>query len=447
MKRAEFAILPVYLFMCLLLGGSSQGVWANAFLQLLAAAILAWAWLARDPQPLRPAAGWLLLILGAAALLFAIQLIPLPPSLWGLMPGRDFVARGFDLLGMPRPWMPISLSPDDTIAAALTLLPPLALLIGMLRTRSWTGQWMFLALLAGTAVSIVLGVLQVKAGDGWYFYKVTNLGLAVGTFANANHFASLLLIAVPTLGALAVSRGHAVRDARRRSIGLTLSAVAAAILLIGILLTRSAAFLLIGPSVLAATAMMAMRLSTTRVRQGFLGIAGLVALAGAVLVFAGDRMPGWGVNASVETRQHYWATSLEAADDQIWTGWGFGTFQQAYRRFEDPGKVDRFYVNHAHNDYAEIAVEGGVPALLLVGIFLLWWFGRARHAWTLPAATVEQKAAAIASAAILLHSLFDFPLRTAAISGAFAVSLALLAGARGAVKPLADEDRPRHATL
>jgi hypothetical protein len=94
-------------------------------------------------------------------------------------------------------------------------------------------------------------------------------------------------------------------------------------------------------------------------------------------------------------------------------------------------------------------VEGGLPALLLVVLFLFWWSGRARDAWMAPSSTIEQKAAAVASAVILVHSAFDFPLRTAAIAGILAVCLALLSGARGTVKKSGSgEDRAvRHAIL
>ena len=61
MTRVKEAILPAYLFLCLLIGGSAQGIWANALLQLLAIAILAWSAVTSDPQPMtrtrqRPAA-------------------------------------------------------------------------------------------------------------------------------------------------------------------------------------------------------------------------------------------------------------------------------------------------------------------------------------------------------------------------------------------------------
>jgi len=366
--------------------------------------------------------------------------------MWTALPGRDFLVRGYALLGMPQPWMPLSLSPYDTLASALTLLPPLALLLAMLRLRSWRAEQMFLGLLAGTGVSILLGILQVRSGVGWYFYDITNRGVAVGAFANANHFATLLLIAIPVFCAVAVDRWREWEGVESRPLAVVVSAVGLAFLLAGILMCRSAAFLLLGPPVVAATVLMAFRLKPKRMGQGLVAVALLVVLAGSALVFAGDRIPGWGTSASVETRKQYWATSVDAAQGQALTGWGFGAFQQAYRRYEDASAVDRFYVNHAHNDYAEIAVEGGIPALLLVLVFLGWWVAQSWSAWKSPGTMLAQKAASIASAAMLMHSFFDFPLRTAAISACLAVCLALLAGARGATK-LREEYRPRHATL
>jgi uncharacterized iron-regulated membrane protein len=82
-------------------------------------------------------------------------------------------------------------------------------------------------------------------------------------------------------------------------------------------------------------------------------------------------------------------------------------------------------------------------------LFLIWWGARSREAWLSPGAGVEQKAASIASAAILMHSAIDFPLRTAAIAAILAMCLAILSGARGTLKSADDKkSRPaRHATL
>jgi O-antigen ligase len=194
--------------------------------------------------------------------------------------------------------------------------------------------------------------------------------------------------------------------------------------------------------------LLALRLSPLRKRQGLVLAIGLLAAAGAAVAIAGRSLPSWGTGASIESRQEYWSTSLPALQDQWLTGSGFGTFAQTYRRYEDPQVTDRWFTNHAHNDYLELAVEGGVAAMLVLLAFLFWWTGRARDSWSGEAATIEQKAAVVASAAILLHSLFDYPLRTAGIAAVFAVCLALLAGARGTRPRVAPgSEQVRHATL
>lgn len=85
------------------------------------------------------------------------------------------------------------------------------------------------------------------------------------------------------------------------------------------------------------------------------------------------------------------------------------------------------YSTHAHNDYAEIALELGLPGALLLLLFLLWWGKAAVESWRSPEAQPYVRAAVVASGAILAHSMVDFPLRTAAIGSLFAMCLAFLA--------------------
>ena len=113
------------------------------------------------------------------------------------------------------------------------------------------------------------------------------------------------------------------------------------------------------------------------------------------------------------------------------------------------GDDRRTYVNHAHNDYLELALEGGMPAILLMIAFLAWWSLRAFAIWRSPNAAELGRAACIASAAILLHSLVDYPLRTAAIATIFAMALALMADPprRRQQVRLAELRPTRHLTL
>jgi O-antigen ligase len=87
-------------------------------------------------------------------------------------------------------------------------------------------------------------------------------------------------------------------------------------------------------------------------------------------------------------------------------------------------------MNHVHGDYIELALETGLPGIVLILLFLLWWGRRTVAIWRAVEPDHFARAATIASAAILAHSLVDYPLRTAAISAVFALCCALMAEAR-----------------
>src|SRR5256885_2107247 len=241
--RAREAVAPAYLFPCLIAGGSVQGIWANMVLQLLAIAILAWAALATSRDPLVRPARQLLIIVSAGFVLIALQLIPLPSAIWPSLGGRSALASGFRVLGLATPAFPLSLSPYDTLRALLALLPPLAMLCAMVRLKAYRPSWLAIALLAGTFPGILPGALQVAGGNPetwpWYLFEETNPGFATGFFANANHMATLLVIALPFLAALPASAGRA--NVQGPSAPVALVAGAALVIIVGVGLNRSLA--------------------------------------------------------------------------------------------------------------------------------------------------------------------------------------------------------------
>jgi O-antigen ligase len=129
---------------------------------------------------------------------------------------------------------------------------------------------------------------------------------------------------------------------------------------------------------------------------------------------------------SVTSRQEMLATTTRAIRDFMPWGSGLGSFRSVYHLYESREQLSTTYVNHAHDDYAELTLELGVPGVLLIVAFLIWWGRAAWRAWRGADAAIYARAASIATAAILIHSLVDFPLRTAAISAAFAMALGLL---------------------
>ena len=450
MSWVRQAVGPAYLFACIVMGGSAQGIFTNLALQLIGIAILAWAFLTRTPlKDSRPARqlGWLA---AAAVALVLIQLIPLPPAIWTLLPGRDVVVEGFRLLGQPLPWLSLSLAPAETIATAMAMLPPLAMLALILRLGAYRDSWLLIALLCATFISVALGVMQIQSGGtGPYLYRQANLGTASGLFANANHMATLLLVSIPFLVALGTRRWRQQSGTNDRLLTATLAGGAAVIVLLGIGINQSFALLIIGAPVVGAAALQLIppgrvRLGRLAAMLGLLFVAGTAVLA--VMVSAGMSASN---QTSMTIRADIWAHTSEAIRDSGLAGSGIGTFTAIYPRYEDPATIERTYVNHAHNDYLELALEGGIPAIALMILFAIWWGARAFTIWRSANAAELGRAACIASAAILLHSLVDYPLRTAAIATIFAMALALMADpARRRHQVRLAELRPtRHLTL
>ena len=127
-KTGRFTILAYGAFLCrvALTGGSSRFDAASQPLARLAAIALIAALIVhqdgRDRRACRPG----LWFLAAVAGLIAVQLIPLPPAIWTLLPGREQYLAAAVAAGEHQPWRPINLTPDRGWNSLFALLPPAA---------------------------------------------------------------------------------------------------------------------------------------------------------------------------------------------------------------------------------------------------------------------------------------------------------------------------------
>ena len=443
------SVAPAYLLACLILGGSAQGIWQNTLLQLAGLGIIAWA-AATGDEPLPKSAQALMLILIAAFVIVVLQLIPLPASLWahGL---RMRIAEGYSLLGRPVPSLPLSLTPYASLSTLLAIIPPLAVFCAILRLGAFRASWLAAALLAGAVAGITLGALQVVApgaASPWYLYHETNRGVAVGFFANANHMADLLVCGLPFIAALAA--GGRSRNIQRYSALLIILAGAALLLVVGIALNGSlAGYTLAVPAIAASILIVAPAQRSVRLPVAIIaGLALVAAVAAMASTSIGSSRIGQEASGSVESRQEILKTTGRAIRDTMPFGSGLGSFVKVYPLYESADHVTPEYVVHAHNDYAELALELGLAGVLLIGVFLAWWTAAARAGWRTGGGGPYARAASITSAVILVHSVVDFPLRTAAISATFAMCLALLINRRPAQRQDPADLRPaRHLVV
>src|SRR6185503_6251133 len=104
-------------------------------------------------------------------------------------------------------------------------------------------QGLAVALVLGTFAGIGLGALQVASSSAelspWYLYEDTNVGKAVGFFANADHMADLLVLTIPFLAAIVASARNA--DRQRYSAILAIAAGLGIVILVGLALNGSLA--------------------------------------------------------------------------------------------------------------------------------------------------------------------------------------------------------------
>jgi O-antigen ligase len=453
-SRAREAAGPLYLFLCLVLGGSAQSIWGNMALQLLGLGMLGWAASAPSAQAIAPPARHLLVLAMLGIGIVAVQAVPLPPGLWTRLGGRQEVTAGYRILGAGIPWLPISLTPYLSLDTLLRLIPPLALFCAIVRLKAYRPSWLTAALITGAMAGVILGALQLAQGGGdfsassWYFYRESSFGFATGFFANANHMANLLVCTLPFLAALLVlARGP---DRQRGSVVIIVVGAAALLIIAGIILNHSLAAYLLTLPVLGVSALMLVP-KTSALRGWTLLAAALLLLAGvgATWTDAFRNSPLGSDSASaVESRQEMLVTTGRALRDFMPAGSGLGSFRSVYQLYEDPAQVTNTYVVHAHNDYAELALELGLPGILVIVGFLIWWARAAWSAWRHAESGLYPRAASIASAAILVHSLVDFPLRTAAIGAVFAMCLALLVERGSAVtRTKSDLWRTRHVVF
>lgn len=449
---ARKLLVPGYLLACLLLGGSTQSIWFNALLQLAAIGIIAWAAMSGAREPLPPIGRALGSLLAAGALLVLVTLVPLPPMLWSALPGHGWLRQGLAILGLAPGWQSISLSPYDSISALLPLLPPLAILAAMFLLRAYSREGIALALIVGAALSLALGVLQVRspvdAQSQFYLQPEVNPGVPSGFFANPNHLATLLLIVLPFVAALFGSR-ETQRGRQQEQGRLLLGAAALALVIGGLIFNRSLAGLgLLVPVGLASALMLAGRRtkwSPLTISAAAVGVVLAVFVLGSQ--FTGAEMRG-DAASSVSTRRDFLDTSLAVAGTYAPLGSGLGTFAKVYRVKENPHAIDMSaYVNHAHDDYVELLVELGIPGALLILLFLVWWGRAVLHMLRSPASDLYARAGAIGSAAVLLHSFVDYPLRNSAISTSFAACIALIVLGRKNARGETDLRPTRHVEI
>ncbi len=375
-----------------LLGGSSRpDPLQNAVLRPIAALLLIPAFYhlrAADFAQARAVLG----LAGVMLVWMIVQLVPLPPSLWQALPGRDIVAGLDRLAGLEGVWRPISLAPFRGLNALLAMIVPVTALLLMLSARLQT-QAILLAVTALGAVNAAFGILQVVGGlrSPFYLFALTNRGAPAGIFANENHaavFAAIVLLVIarlagggrsgglPTWARLALAPLYVLIllavliSGSRAGLGATAIAVVAGGLMMWTDLRAR------GPaSSVSARASQGPRRGRLALVAGGGVAACLVAAAFILLGRAPAAADLLASSATIDDLRWSLLPVLGTMMHDHWlAGTGFGAFDTVYRIYEPTALLLPLYVNQAHNDWAQLVIEGGLPAIACA-LGLIAWVG------------------------------------------------------------------------
>ena len=380
-----FLALVGLLCAALVLGGSSRADLPTLMvLRPLAALVLGYALWGLRGADVR-AHPWLLAGAAAMIALPLVQLVPLPPSIWRALPGRELIAQVDAIAGVGDVWRPISLVPSATWNAFFSLLVPLAVLILGLRLNRAGRARLVPALLIAGFCSALLGVLQILGprGGPLYFYSITHDDSAVGLFANRNHHAAVLACMFPALALFATTRTETRLDGPWKP----WLALAGAVLLVPLILVTGsraglvsgvlgivlAGLIAIGP--LLKSRALAPRIPAQAIVAGVAVLGGLLAWATTRLgrAEALDRLLHW--ESDNDFRLRAWQPILDLVHRYFPVGTGFGSFAKVYEVNEPRELLHSTYFNQAHNDWIEVLLTGGLPAALLLAavcLAVLW---------------------------------------------------------------------------
>lgn len=346
------------------------------------------AWIRSSAEPL----------LLAALALVGLQLVSLPPSLLSVLSPRLYEilplwapdAESSAMLGV---WTTPSLTPAAT-GEGLILLTAFVLLflVTVQRVRQVEDVERLLRWIAvSTLAMAVFALVQYVTSNGkfyWFFeHPFTDTKTSFkGSFTNRNHFAQFIALGV---GPLAWWVWHGLRSSRREpgagrpqfaehlgrrdvTVGLRAVALGFCIFMALISLSRGGAMAV---SVAVVVCTLFLYRGSQVGRKLLLAVIGIGLFVGACLATHGyqsvaKRLDDFGSLQQLDQargRRGLWQADAEAVADYPLLGTGLGSHREVFPMYLHDHNTSRgIEYTHAENGYVQVALETGVPGLLLV---------------------------------------------------------------------------------
>jgi O-antigen ligase len=414
-----------------------------------------------------PGLGALFAALAAIALTSALQLVPLPAATFArLNPSGDAFLKTYEISyqmararddetspaeGIPRTH-PLSIAPEKT-ALGLALFAAFGLfLLGTARLVSAQGAAAITRSLVTFGVMLALfGIVQAAIwGDTtaprkiYGFWLPQYLGTPFGPFVNRNHFAGWVIMVMPlTLaGAYAAWEQTRTDPAAGRGGVAKLSSPAGArvLLLIFATLVMALSLLMTGSRSGMAAFVISMAILTGCVVRRQSTMPARVVTASLVVVIVVGAFAWTGLDritrrvsslsgdiGSLGGRTQAWADTIQIVRDFPVTGAGLNAYGPAMMVYQTSEL--RLHFKEAHNEYLQLAAEGGllvgIPIVATLAIFVREIRRRFREAPRDGTTYWLRVGSVVGLIAIGLQSLVDFSLQMPGNAALFAVIAAI----------------------
>ncbi|MBP5641253.1 MAG: O-antigen ligase family protein, partial [Victivallales bacterium] len=372
--------------------------------------------------------------------LCVVQLIPNAELLKAIAPANLGFWEMFNSVALSKGETTISLSPDNTIWRGMTYLACLLLFFLIINCVHSHGRikFLLLAIMLAALGNSFLAFIDFFCGDA------KGIGDEFrGAFLNRNHFAFLMMmgtVASATLLSI-VTVEHTLRREETTSVWIRM--IPLYIFAVFMLMTSQILSLSRGAFVGSSIALIlygviwfsrSKTVSRTS-RQKFLAIVLLVgvALANALPIAMAKLAERYEQlnesDVTMDKRWLIWQDSFNMLRDYWMMGVGQGAFGDSIQRYES-GNISNRLIDHAHNDFVELACEIGVPAMVfLVILGVVLWIFAMRRIWK-SEDYVNRWAGTgmlIAVLGVSFHELFDFNLQAWCNATVFTAILSIIA--------------------
>jgi O-antigen ligase len=350
-------------------------------------------------------------------------LVPLPFDVWSNLPGRQVIVDIDKAVGLGQISRPLSMSPEATMNAFLSLSVPFAVLVlasqfDGLRQRRALGVVLLLSF-----TSAAVGLLQATGADIVLYSRQASPDVA-GLFVNRNHQAALLALIFP-MAAVAISAGIGTGLPRKIETfaGASMCLVAVPLVLV----TGSRTGLLVaGASLVLVFAFSLLPLKRVAIRP-WVRYSAAIASVGALVwatVWASRDVAFMRLEDQTEDlRWLVWQSIVDMLPHYLPWGTGVGSYVEAYQVLEPDNLLRPTFSNHAHNEALEILFTAGIPGaalMLLASVFLavaVW-----RGLRSSGDAALFKRLGSVAIILLAIASISDYPVRTPILSAIFVLA-------------------------